>query len=472
MTTLLEDATFVDSMRRAIASGAREASRRGEPVLVSITVPMPFIDPVALFERAGAEERTLWEQPEERFSMVALGAATRLIGSGGERFSQVADGWRRLIAGAVIETAGLCPVPAPVCVGGFAFDPDRQADQAWRDFPSALLTVPRFLSISRDGSSWLIASGLVAPGGDIEGDADAMAADLRGLLARSDGKAVRAEARDAGAVREDGDTQRWGETVAAILREIRAGAIQKLVLARRVRVSAPKAPAPPAVLRRLREGYSGCTIFAFAQGASCFLGATPERLVRLDGRNVRADCLAGSAARGDTDEQDRSLGEALLADRKEQHEHALVVSALQETLGPLCASLSVPEQPRLLRMPNVSHLHTPVQGVLASDRPVLDLVARLHPTPAAGGLPRQAALALLQSYEPFDRGWYAGPVGWIDGWGGGEFVVAIRSALLREDEALLYVGCGIVDGSDPEREYQESRLKLRPMLWAINGRDN
>jgi isochorismate synthase len=254
------------------------------------------------------------------------------------------------------------------------------------------------------------------------------------------------------------------------LREIRGSAVEKVVLARQVTARAERSIDAAAVLRRLREGYPQCTVFAFARGDACFLGATPERLVRLEGRAVRADPLAGSAARGATEDEDRRLGDALLADEKERREHGLVVGAVRDALEPVCSHLDVPETPELLRMPNVQHLHTPIRGVLAGEASILELVERLHPTPAAGGLPRDAALSLIRRYEPFDRGWYAGPVGWVDGGGNGEFAVAIRSALLRGHEALLYAGCGIVAGSDPEREYAESCLKLRPMLWALNGR--
>ncbi|MGH7961687.1 MAG: isochorismate synthase, partial [Candidatus Binatia bacterium] len=158
-----------------------------------------------------------------------------------------------------------------------------------------------------------------------------------------------------------------------------------------------------------------------------------------------------------------------LADPKEQHEHALVVRALQEALAPLCARLTIPNAPVLRLMPNVQHLHTPVTGVMHERGDLLRLVERLHPTPACGGLPRQPALELVRAYEKFNRGWYASPVGWIDGQGNGEFVVAIRSALLVGNTAVLHAGCGIVAGSDPEREYQESCWKLKPMLWALSG---
>ncbi len=472
MTTLLPQAAFSERLTRALETGKREAARSGEPVLVSTTARVPHTDPAELFARAKAEERVLWEQPSEGFSLVALGAAARLTGRGDDRFSQVAAAWRRLLSRAVTDVADPAPVAAPVCLGGFAFDPARRREPHWEGYPDALLLAPRFLFTSHCGSSWLTVSVLANPGCDARTDADADAAAddlcrlLEGGVVMADGERPGSEVAPTG----EAEADRWKEAVAAVVRDVRRGDIEKLVLARRLRARVLGPLDPAAVIRRLRAESGGCTLFAFARGDSCFLGATPERLVRLDAGIVRADCLAGSAARGANEGEDRALGEALLADEKERHEHALVVRALQEALGPLCSRLSVPALPSLLRVPNVQHLHTSVEGIVDGERHVLDLVARLHPTPAAGGLPLQVALNLIRSYETFDRGWYAGPVGWVDRHGGGEFVVAIRSALLRRNEALLYAGCGIVADSDPEREYEESCLKLRPMLWALNGK--
>ncbi len=469
MTTAVHDPTLAATLRRAVETGIEEAKRRGEEVLVSVSIATPPFDPVALFERTDAEERSLWEQPGERFSLVGVGAAVRWSGSGDSRFDQATTFWRRLRADAVVEASEPCPLAAPVALAGFAFDPNGAEDAAWEHFPSALLVVPRILFVSKDDTSSLIVSTLVTPESDLASEVETLLAELAALTMMS-GNGVSAQpAVHAVAATADEREDAWRADVAAIVDEIEAGAVQKLVLARSVEATAPAPIAPGPVLRRLREQYDHCTIFAFARGESCFLGATPERLVRLDRRIVRADSLAGSAARGVTDEEDRSLGAALLADTKERNEHALVVEALREMLAPLTSGLNVPQEPRLMRMANVQHLHTPLEGTLAADSHILELVERLHPTPASGGFPKESALALLRTHEPFDRGWYAGPVGWIDGQGGGEFAVAIRSALLRRNEARLYAGCGIVAGSDPEREYEESCLKLRPMLWALNG---
>ena len=259
---------------------------------------------------------------------------------------------------------------------------------------------------------------------------------------------------------------RWQAMVAAALEAIGRGALHKVVLSRRVRVRGPAAFDPGLAVRRLRAAYPGCFVFAVARDREAFVGATPERLVRLRGGRLDTAALAGSTARGATPEADERLGRALLASPKERAEHALVVEMLRQALAPLCRVLSVPPEPRLLRLGNVQHLYTPISGAVEG-RSVLELVERLHPTPAVGGWPRAAALEFIRTHEPGSRGWYAAPVGWVDRRGEGEFAVAIRSGLLRGAEAWLFAGCGIVAGSDPAREYEETRLKLRPLLAAL-----
>ena len=466
MTTSLQEGTITERLKEALAA---ETASAGE--LVSVTLPLHRIDPVAIFEAAvETDERILWEQPSRESSMVAVGVAAQITAEGPNRFEDVATAWRKISAAAVATDPGACPVRAPVALGGFSFSTHDLAtsngrESAWGDFPEALLTVPRLLFVSQGDSSWLIASTTIGERSGPQSAAD----ELATILARIEAGSNSASATTNLALSETMTASEWKHAVAAIIDEIESTELRKLVLARHVHASSDRPFQIGAALRRLRSRYQRCTTFAFARGESCFIGATPERLVRLDDRTVRVDCLAGTAARGANGAEDAALGEALLEDKKERGEHALVVEALRESLAPISTALSIPERPRLLAMANVQHLHTPVEATLADGEDVLGLAARLHPTPAAGGVPQRMACDLIASYEPFDRGWYAGPVGWTDARGDGEFVVAIRSALLRARDAHLYAGCGIVAGSDPGREYEESRMKLEPMLWAING---
>jgi salicylate biosynthesis isochorismate synthase len=249
------------------------------------------------------------------------------------------------------------------------------------------------------------------------------------------------------------------------------GRIDKVVLARSLQVQATSSIDPTVVLARLAAPSSRdtvpVTVFAFDRGGRTFLGATPERLVEAQGRQFRTIALAGTTARGTDVASDGDLAATLLASEKDREEHAVVVDMLRETLRPIASRLDIDRAPHISRLPTVQHLASEVSGELRGDHGVLDLVDRLHPTPAVGGWPRTAALELLDEQEQLDRGWYAGPVGWLDANGDGEFVVAIRSGLVAGDQASLFVGCGIVGDSEPDREWIESELKLQSLVSAL-----
>ena len=230
-------------------------------------------------------------------------------------------------------------------------------------------------------------------------------------------------------------------------------------------------PALDVVMERLMAAYPACLVFAIGQGNSTFLGATPEQLVSLDKGHVSVTCLAGSAPRGANVEQDEVMGNELLERHKDQREHAYVVQAVRESLSGLCADVTYDHQPGLLKLPSVQHLSTHFSATVSADTHVLDLAQALHPTPAVGGTPRNKAMEAIRTIERADRGWYAAPVGHIGASGDGEFGVAIRSALMQGNKALLYAGAGIVEGSEPDLELAEVELKLNAMRSVLAGDD-
>jgi isochorismate synthase len=267
--------------------------------------------------------------------------------------------------------------------------------------------------------------------------------------------------------------EQWQASVGALARGIHTGqlGVDKVVLARAHQFSQPRPIDAQAALRRLAESYPSCTVFAISHGDACFLGATPERLITLRNGTASTMALAGSVARGATQAEDDLLAQEFLRNPKERAEHAIVVRALRDGLATdgLCSGIVADAEPRVQKFPNLQHLMTPIRGQVARGRCVIDLVARLHPTPAVGGYPRQRALEIIREWEHLDRGWYAGPLGWVNRHGEGEFVVGIRSALVRGKAATLFAGCGIVADSDPSAEYAESGWKLRPMLAALGA---
>ena len=450
---------------------ASERSRRlGRPVLASLTEPIPLADPVTVFGNAAGltRDRLLWSQPDSGFSLIGAGIAQVFESGGPHRFSQTAAAWDALCSGALIESAPQAPVAGPFIMGGFSFDEANPAGSAWPGYPGGRMVLPRVCLSGMRGGSWLTLNAVLRPGVSAE-QAAAEIVRLRGALTAVAAHPNGHTRPGRPSISELRPAAQWREEVAAATQAVRRGELRKVVLARALSLRAGHPFDSVAALRRLAAGYPTCITFAVANGERCFLGATPERLLRVVNGEVRTTCLAGSYPRGTNDDADRRLAAELLANPKERNEHALVRSALVDALGAFCDRLQMPEAPAVLKLPNVQHLCTPISGRVAAGQSVLRIVERLHPTPSVGGEPRAVALRFIREREQLDRGWYAGPVGWVDHKGEGEFAVAIRAALLHGGEATLYAGCGIVADSDPDREFAESCIKLTPMLTALGA---
>ena len=264
---------------------------------------------------------------------------------------------------------------------------------------------------------------------------------------------------------------RWMESVKDIVEGLNDFGSSKVVLARQLKLEFTETASSDYILQQLANQQPNSFIFALEAGDSCFLGASPERLIKKSGSNVFSTSLAGSIERNIDPVVDEQLGKTLLRDRKNRFEHQLVVAMIEEALQPYCDQIIVTDEPSLMKMPDIQHLYTPVSGMIKSDSSIFRIVQALHPTPALGGVPTKAAMEVIRKKETMDRGFYAAPLGWTDYRGNGEFIVAIRSGLVQGKEAFLYAGCGLVTDSQPEEELIETRIKFRPMLRAM-GREN
>ena len=458
---------FASELSEVIARAASSQSRPGTTVMAVAASRCSDFDPVSLFAAARWYDRRIyWSRADEDISLVGVGTAAALSASGGRRFEKLRIDWDHLVETTVASDNG-CPLALPAALGGFAFSPEADTSTV---FPGGLLILPRLLFVRAKGEAWVIAAQRVPHNAYVPMDVghylpqvdDLLSAPPSGSLPELPRIAFDPESNSVG----------WKRAVEAVLAEIWAGEVEKVVLARAVDGRAQTRIEPASVLQKLNANTSQTAIFAFASRNTCFLGASPERLVRMSGvRQVSLDCLAGSITRGCDEAHDKELAATLLGDPKEQHEHDVVLRAVGESLRPLCEKIEHPSVPSVRQTATVQHLHTPVRATARSDVRVLDLVEALHPTPATGGYPRTAALASLARHEDLNRGWYAGPVGWLDASGNGDFAVAIRSALLEGDRATLYAGSGIVAGSDPDREYEETNIKLRTMRKALSSDD-
>ena len=473
MRAFVKPVPWIEDVHRAYADARSEVPSLPELMLTSVTVRIPWVDPLAVFGQAQGG-RTFFERPYDGLSMVGMGTLWRAEFAGKDRFERASKEWSTLLLRTAANGRNASPLSAPVGFAGFAFNADAKPVGEWLSFGQGGLMLPKILILAKGALSWLTLNFISGKDDDVELQ---QRTDEVCHLLKEASKGVEGLLQPYCAglkenPKESESEASWKMAVCSATQAIRQGTLQKVVLARRVGLQLEGRINHALALKRMRKGFGECTLFAFMENEACFLGATPERLVSLyGGSKALVSCLAGSARRGIGSEEDLRLQENLLSDTKNRLEHAMVVDTIKKSLAPLCAEITHPPSPSLVCIRNIQHLHTPILGLLKqTPGNVLDFLGLLHPTPAVGGLPKEEALLLIRALEGFDRGWYAGPVGWVDGSGGGEMFVAIRSALLSGSKAFLYAGCGIMADSDPTEELEESRLKLEAMRWTLNGR--
>ncbi len=430
-----------------------------EPGWVALTSPAPGVSPLDAF--AGLEGAALfWEKLRGEESFAGFGAAdSRQVLRTDEPF-RILDQLSGLSLPGRITWLGDSSQERPLGAwfGGFAFDQRRVPTPLWNGFAAAKWIMPELLIWKRGPRSFATAFCSASSGlREAERVVRARLAALHAELPRRARRQPHARRR----LKTTSDRRAWERLVQRALSSIDAGSISKVVLARRIAAYSEQPVDPALVLARLRQSVPECTIFAVRSNeGAAFLGATPEVLCRVDGRLLETEAIAGSAPKPGEPPLDST--------DKEAREHRAVVDGIEQALTPLCSSLQVDGAPGAIGLPHVRHLRTAIRGRLRGNVALSELVSALHPTPAVGGVPRDRALRFLAEHEDLDRGWYAGPIGWI-GDGAAELAVAIRSALIRGSEANLFVGAGIVAGSTAQGEWLETEAKSFTLLEAIGG---
>ncbi len=423
-------------------------------------------DDLALFDILKARNTSLffWAEPDNAQVWAGIGCEARVTADGSERFDII----RQKAAGLLSNVTDLNEPPTPTfpprLFGGFGFS-TVPAAEPWTDFSPADFILPRIQATRLNNETWLTVNHWLGPDEQPEALRTMLEAEARALHPQPvSPHPCLLEANDQISFLQ------WQTIVEQAVRFIRAGEMQKVVLARTRAAQFDMSIDPLSALKRLNQRYLQTYRFLFSpRPGRAFFGATPELLARVEKPHVYSVALAGSIASGTSPIEIDALAEALLNSPKDRHEHALVVEAIRGVLEPMTVRLELGSIPKIRRLANIQHLETPVQGVLADGHDIHDVISALHPTPALGGVPRQSALDFILHNEPVTRGWYAAPIGWLDAEGNGLFAVAIRSALCDGNKALLYAGAGIVDGSDPMREWQETELKFQPLMEALAG---
>ncbi len=475
---------------------------------VAQAVGSDFVSALSYLEEVFGAPSVVWAPrrgDEDGLLLVGFGVAAEVTGRGAERFEQVKSGVRGVFER--LQNTNKLPFP-PRMFGGFSFDPESigvslshstskdgaparsSLPRTWSIFGDARFILPRVLYASGHGQAYLM--GFAEPseeatlGSQLAGCGFGLRTGINplsqryghfsGLVTSPDPSASRFAIQSA-----------WEAMVRSALLAIERGALSKVVLARAEHLRFEKPPSTRAALLHLVTNHRDCACFLFQErdidkpsplvlgrplapshqrNWVTFLGATPERLVAVKGRHVSTEALAGSIGRR-LEGDDTEAREALLASAKDRAEHAFVTLAIQGVLAPFCETLSAKPEPEVRSLPHVHHLATPISGTLRENTHVLDLVQRLHPTPALCGTPTESARAFISAEEVSPRGWYGGAVGYVDSAGDGSFAVAIRSALVTAEEGWIYAGAGIVKGSDPESEYIETTIKTRTMMDAL-----
>jgi menaquinone-specific isochorismate synthase len=425
---------------------------------VGLTVrTVPIADPGDLASQLPGSGALAWIHGGE--GLIGWGEAARVtLPAGQDRFT-AADKWlREALDGARIDDEVGAPGSGPVAFGSFTFDPASDG---------SVLVLPQLVLGRRAGQAWVTTIG-AQPG---RGGWPPLGAERR-----SGGPPPRIDTAQPvpGEIRwHDGSLSapEWERAVAAAVDRIRAGGLRKVVLARDLYASAAEPIDERLLLGRLAARYPECYTFACAG----LTGATPELLIKRQGPEVSSLVLAGTAPRGQDPAEDAALGAGLLASAKETEEHEYAAASVRDSLAPLCDQLTVTERPVLLKFANLQHLATTVLGTLSArdaggaGHSVLALLNALHPSAAVCGTPTEAAMELIRELEGMDRGRYAGPVGWVDSAGNGEWGIALRCAEIDGPRARLFAGGGIVANSDPAAELAETVTKFRVMRFALEA---
>jgi len=458
-------------MLNLLKKGKKLSIERGHTILVSMVKKLDNIDPLAFFE-AGKKlfygQRSYWSDRDGGLVLVGLGSAHSIRTEVTNRYQKVEKDWLTLLHQSLLDPNQVYGT-GPILIGGFSFDPLKVRTKLWGEFEHTMLVLPQYMLTVWKGEAYLTTNEFVSKNIDIEQMNERLTNIQDTLLLTSNQVSLPASVLDGNFRTEEIEPEQWKQAVNKLAKEVKENVLDKIVMARELRVRSESLFSPYNTLFRLREEQPLSYLFAIESGADCFVGATPERLVKRVGDEVLSTCLAGSIKRGETTQEDDRLGQLLLNDQKNLHEHRVVVDMIKSSMEKGCEKVKVPQHPVLVKLKNIQHLYTPVKGRARKDVSLLKMVDLLHPTPALGGFPKNLALKKIREEELLDRGWYAGPVGWLDANGNGEFVVAIRSGLLQGKEASLFAGCGIVGDSDPECEYQETIIKFKPMLSALGG---
>ncbi len=351
----------------------------------------------------------------------------------------------------------------PLFLGGMKFTTEHNDDD-WQDFNDSTWFVPEIIILEEDKKQFLFFN-FIALNSSKEQTIKRFTAKLEKLFTFNDQKG---NSHTLKILKSEGDTpkdkKKWKQLVSEGLNKISENEIEKIVFSRKVELQLSNEPDFKTIIDKLKSNYPDCYSFIYHHGKSTFFGASPEKLARFSNGNVEIDALAGSAPRGSSLEEDSDLERKLLSDKKNLNEHNIVVNHIKSAITNTTLDMELEKYCSIKKLANIQHIWSRIVAKLSPSSSMINLLKELYPTPAICGFPKDDALHLIKKMEGYKRGLYAGIIGWFNLNDEGEFAVAIRSALLSNNKLIAFAGCGIVEDSDPEVEYKETELKLKPIM--------
>jgi menaquinone-specific isochorismate synthase len=447
--------TKYSEIRERFARLLRQIPGRPDGGIHRIEIPWPRQDALNWLSLQNHDIKIYWADRQKHLVLAGIGETVSICGDE-PNVESILKKIRERLKGSD---------PRVRFIGGIAFDSGPLRDPLWAPFKAFRFIVPRFeFQVLPDSA--LLAFHFIQRGSDRAGIENQFMHELQRLKLNGDAKLTLLP--DFIHRKDEPDWQRWQHQIDASLQAFSDQILQKVVLAKRTEYQLKTSTDPITLLRHLAPQHAQAFHFALQLGDSGFTSVTPERLYYRKEDELYSEAVAGTRRRGKTRSMDEKLGTDLLTSEKDLREHRWVSDVVRSHLEPLCKRVDKPEKERLLKLAHVQHLFTPFHGQLKNGISDGKIVGCLHPTPAVGGHPKDKAYELIRELETFDRGWYAGPIGWINGTGA-EFAVAIRSALLNAQQLILYAGSGIVQGSTAEKEWEETEIKLLNFTRLFQG---
>ncbi len=405
------------------------------------------------------------ENPSEDRFFLGINSILTLSEKGERRFSSLEKKIKET-GESYISNRRDYDLSVPLLMGGMKFTVEH-SDEYWKDFQDSTWFIPELLYVKNNGKHYFVfncfASSKIKP--------EILAAKLENALKVFFSDVMNEETRNLRILKRTGDEpkdrKKWKTQVNQVLEKINDRQIEKVVLSRKVELTFTSDISAEPILKSLAFNYPECTLFLFHIGRSSFVGASPETLARINGPEMILEVLAGSADRGKDTGEDQNFEKDILKNDKNLAEHKIVVDYIKENLKNIAGEITINE-PVIKKLQNIQHLKSEIKLNLDDHISFINVIGKIHPTPAVCGSPQDAALNIIKKTEPHQRGLYAGLIGWLNLHNEGEFVLAIRSALASGNKLIAYAGCGIVSGSNPDEEYKETELKLKPFLKIFN----